>query len=70
MTVTTAPRLCTQLCSLVWENYISHSPSVADIPFGTFKGNFATFLNYVPNYCGFPWAMKSQFLEKPTIGKH
>ena len=29
-----------------------------------------TFFNYVPDYCGFPWAMKSQFLEKTTIGKH
>lgn len=45
MTITTAPRLCTQLCSL-------------------------TFFNYIPDYCGFPWAMKSQFLEKTTIGKH
>lgn len=45
MTVTTAPRLCTQPCSL-------------------------TFFNYVPDYCGFPWAMKFQFLEKTTIGKH
>jgi len=34
MTITTAPRLCTQLCSL-------------------------TFFNYIPDYCGFPWAMKS-----------
>lgn len=45
MTVTTAPRLCTQPC-------------------------FLTFLNYIPDYCSFPWAMKSQFLEKTTIGKH
>lgn len=29
-----------------------------------------TFFNYVPDYCGFPWAMKSQFSEKTTIGKH
>lgn len=49
---------------------LTHNNSVAGAPFGTFKGNFATFLNYVPDYCGFPWAMKSQFLEKPTIGKH
>ena len=29
-----------------------------------------TFLNYIPDYCSFPWAMKSQFSEKTTIGKH